>query len=156
MEFEDIKEKLRKIVTDAVLTLGYDLWGMEFLGSIRGGGILRVYIDSPSGISISDCSQVSKHLDVILDIEDLIPGSYTLEVSSPGLERTFFDIHQLKDYLGKMVSVKSKIPIESRKKWKGILKSADPANKVVVIEIEGEEFSIPWEDIEKIKLIYFE
>ncbi len=90
MEFEDIKEKLNKIVKDAVLSLGYDLWGMEFLGSFRGGGILRVYIDSPSGISISDCTNVSRHLDVILDIEDPIPGSYTLEVSSPGLDRSFF------------------------------------------------------------------
>ncbi|GAB6888292.1 ribosome maturation factor RimP [Desulfothermus okinawensis JCM 13304] len=156
MEFEDIKEKLNKIVKDAVLSLGYDLWGMEFLGSFRGGGILRVYIDSPSGISISDCTNVSRHLDVILDIEDPIPGSYTLEVSSPGLDRSFFEINQLRDYTGQVVAVKSKIPIENRKKWKGRLKSADPHRGEVVIDVDGEDLSISWEEIEKIKLVYFD
>jgi ribosome maturation factor RimP len=135
-------------------SLGYELWGIEFSGSER-GGILRIYIDSPSGISISDCTEVSKHLDVLLDVEDPIAGSYIMEVSSPGLERKFFSIKQLEKYIGKEMSMKLKIPIEERKKWRGCLRHVNIPDNELTFEIDGEEKIFQWQHIESIKLLYW-
>ncbi len=150
---EDLIERLNSIISKAVESLGYDVWGITFSGTER-GGILRVYIDSPHGISISDCTEVSRHLDVILDVEDPIVGPYTLEVSSPGLDRIFFKIEQLKDYVGKLVKIRLKSPVDNRKKWRGRLQAVDLENKDISIEMGKETFRFNWEDIEEIKLIY--
>ncbi len=154
MELELLEKRLEEIVRPVVESLGFELWGMEFLTSGR-GGILRVFIESSSGISISDCKEVSKHLDVVLDVEDPIPGSYTLEVSSPGLERNFFYIHQLLPYLGKRVALKTHEPIDGRKKWKGKLIGADREREEVIIEIDGEEKTFFWKEVKEIKLMYW-
>jgi ribosome maturation factor RimP len=151
---DELIKKLEEIISKAVDSLGYELWGIEFSGSER-GGILRIYIDSPSGISISDCTEVSKHLDVLLDVEDPIAGSYIMEVSSPGLERKFFSIKQLEKYIGKEMSMKLKIPIEERKKWRGCLRHVNIPNNELTFEIDGEEKIFQWQHIESIKLLYW-
>jgi len=155
MGIDELANRLQTIIGNAVESLGYEVWGIEFSGTER-GGLLRIYIDSPSGVSISDCTIVSKHLDVILDIEDPIKGPYTMEVSSPGLERKFFSIDQLLPYVGQSMRIKLKVPVENRKKWKGSLKGVDLSSQELVFELEGEKLLFNWKDIESIKLIYWD
>ncbi len=154
MDMEVLHRRLEEIVRPVVESLGFELWGLEFLSPGR-GGILRVFIESPRGISISDCKEVSKHLDVVLDVEDPIPGSYTLEVSSPGLERNFFYIHQLLPYLGKRVAFKTHLAVEGRKKWKGKLVHVDKEKEEILVEVGEEERTFSWNELKDIKLMYW-
>lgn len=153
MDSNFVLEKIKTIVEEVVLSLGYNLWGIEYIGSER-RSILRVYIDSPRGVSISDCAEVSRHLDVILDMEDPIPGSYTLEVSSPGLDRIFFYPEQLGGYVGKNFTIKLKEAKDGRKNWKGKLKSVALDKGEVVFETEEGEIMFNWDEIDKLKLMF--
>ena len=87
-EWESIEDEVKRIVLDTLRVFepeGIHLFGVELKGS--GKTLLRVFIDKPGGVTIDDCVRVSKELSTRLDVEDPIPGSYTLEVSSPGIER---------------------------------------------------------------------
>ncbi len=154
MDGDRLKDKLEGIVRPVVESLGFELWGMEFLSGGR-GGLLRVFIESPQGISISHCKEVSKHLDVVLDVEDPIPGPYTLEVSSPGMERRFFHIHQLPPYLGKMMALRTREAVEGRKRWRGRLCAVREEVEELVLDVEGEERVFSWNEIETINLLYW-
>ena len=84
----DVSEYLTDLFVTAVEAMGYELVGVEYLSHGRsGGGVLRIYIDSPDGITLDDCSRVSHQVSGILDVEDPIKENYSLEVSSPGLDR---------------------------------------------------------------------
>lgn len=152
MGSQDLHERLTQIVEPIVHSFGLELWGLETPNAPK-GGVLRIYIDSPQGVGIDQCAELSKHLNPILDVEDPIPGSYTLEVSSPGLERPFFNFEQLAPYIGEKIYLKSRSPIEGRKKWRGQLLSA----RDMQIELDTGKDStvtIHWDEIKKIHLIY--
>ena len=99
--------------------------GMELVeAEVLGGGksrLVRLYIDKPAGISHADCELISQQVSTILDVEDVIPGHYTLEVSSPGVERK---LRQSKDYerfQGQKVKVVLREPVENQRHWEGTL-----------------------------------
>ena len=77
---------LRKLLQPPVVALGFELVDVELAGSHH-SPTLRVYIDGPAGVNVDDCARVSRQLSALLDVEDPLPGQYTLEVSSPGLDR---------------------------------------------------------------------
>ena len=81
-----MREQLLILLEPPVGALGYELVDVEF-ASAGSGGLLRLYIDAPAGITVDDCERVSHRVSEILDVADPIPGAYTLEVSSPGLDR---------------------------------------------------------------------
>src|SRR5262245_5534394 len=81
-----LRDQLSELLGPVVADLGYELWELEFAPR-AGGGLLRLYIDSPEGISLDDCERVSRAVSETLDVADPIAGHYTLEVSSPGLDR---------------------------------------------------------------------
>jgi ribosome maturation factor RimP len=87
-----------------------------------------------------------------LDAEDPLPGPYTLEVSSPGLERPFFSLEQIGPYAGDLMEVKLKEPWEGRKKWRGILLEAEGSR--IRLEVEGRKVDLPWDRVEKIHRKY--
>lgn len=91
-------------------SLGLEIWGID---AVPGGGLVRVYVESESGVVIDQCVDFSRMLGLALDVEDIIPGAYTLEVSSPGLERPFFTEAQLVGALGKRVEISLVFPLES-------------------------------------------
>ncbi len=153
MPEKDIYKKLEQLIKSVVEGLGLKLWGIKFPHSLR-GGTLRIYIDSEDGVTIDDCTKVSRHLDVVLDVEDPFPGPYILEVSSPGLDRPFFSIDQMKPYKGGKVSVQLKIPINNRKKFVGVLRDFKEDSFSLFVEDIKEELFINWDDVEWINLIY--
>jgi len=133
----------------AITALGYTLWGIEYVPQGK-HSLLRVYLDKEGGIDIEDCAQASRQISSILDVEDPISSEYTLEVSSPGVDRVLFNLDQLREYLGWHVQLRLTENFENRRKFAGQLK-AIVDNEIVLI-IGDEEYTIPYELIEKANL----
>jgi ribosome maturation factor RimP len=134
-----------------IRSLGYELVGVEFQTGGKGGGLLRVYIDSENGISAEDCQKVSYQVSGLLDVEDPIPGHYTLEVSSPGLDRLLFRPEDFDRFAGQMVKLRLTYPVEGQRKFKGRLVGMRGEN--VVIEGDEMEISLPFDQIEQARLV---
>jgi ribosome maturation factor RimP len=132
-----------------VEALGYELWGLEHLVQGR-HSVLRVFIDSPAGISVDDCAAVSEQVSGVLDVEDPITGEYTLEVSSPGMDRQLFRLEQYAGYIGEIVEVRLRSAFEGRRKFKGVLKGIEGED--VVIQVDDHEFLLPYGAIEKARI----
>ena len=133
-------------------SLGLSLWGLEFGASEGGRPALKVFIDGPNGVDVEDCARVSRQLGTALDVEDLIAGSYHLEVSSPGLERRFFELSQLPPYVGSELDVTLAEPLSGRKRFKGTL--AALSGNTLTITCAGVPVSFPWESVAKAKALY--
>jgi len=133
-----------------VHALGYELLGIEHLAQGR-HSVLRLYIDSPDGIGVEDCERVSHQVSGVLEVEDPIKGQYTLEVSSPGVDRPLFKPAHYERFVGEVVSVRLARPLGDRRRFKGrLLALRDGA---VVIEQDGVEVALPLEDIDKAHLV---
>ena len=148
---EQVKAHLTGLISPFVASLGLELWGIEIPASPK-GGTLRLYIDGPGGVNVDQCAEVSRHVSALLDAEDPLPGPYTLEVSSPGLERPFFSLEQMAPYAGELIEAKLKGPLQGRKKWRGILLEA--AGTHIRLEVEGGKVELPWDAIQKVNLKY--
>ncbi|MGV3591993.1 MAG: ribosome maturation factor RimP [Gammaproteobacteria bacterium] len=144
------EETIRKIVEPVVAALGYQLWGIEYLGQGR-HTLLRVYLDKEGGINIEDCAEASRHISSILDVEDPISSEYTLEVSSPGLDRTLFTLEQMKAYVGATLKLRLTENFEGRRNFSGILK--DVVNDEVVLAADSGELVFPYELVEKANIV---
>ena len=129
------------------------MWGIEVLSSGK-SSIVRVYIDSSKGVNVEDCADISRQISSLLDVESFLPERYVLEVSSPGLNRKLFEISQYSAYIGEKVRISLKAPFEERKNYSGILTKIEEYD--VVIEAGDEEFTFPFEVIEKGHLVYEE
>ena len=97
------KEKLIKLLEPSVQALGYELVDLD--ARVVGRGLLRVYIDHKDGITLSDCERVSRQLSAYLDVEDPLPGQYTLEVSSPGLDRRLRTLDHFQKFQNRLLHV---------------------------------------------------
>lgn len=133
-----------------VSSMGYEYWGCEYIPHNRYATI-RVYIDSDAGITADDCGKVSRQLDALLAVENLVSGQYTLEVSSPGVERLLFNSEQFARYLGQTVTLRLGIALHGRRKFTGVLRSVE--GDQLVLEIEGESFALSLPAITKAKLL---
>ena len=132
-------------------SLGYELVGVEFQSGGKSGGLLRVYIDSENGISADDCQKVSYQVSGVLDVEDPIPGHFTLEVSSPGLDRLLFRAEDFDRFAGQLVKLRLTYPVEGQRKFKGRLVGMQGEN--VVIEVDDVEISLPFDQVEQARLV---
>lgn len=139
-------DMIADLLRPAVEALGLQLWGVEHL--VRGhSSLLRIYIDSPDGINIDDCERVSRQVSGILDVEDPLPGEYTLEVSSPGFDRPLFEFGQFAGFIGEIVSLRLRAPIDGRRKFKGVLEKAE--NEIITMTVDGTLHEIPWQQVDK-------
>ena len=141
--------ELSEMLEPAITALGYTLWGIEYVPQGK-HSLLRVYLDKEGGIDIEDCAQASRQISSILDVEDPISGVYTLEVSSPGIDRVLFNLDQFREYLGWYVQLRLTENFENRRKFAGQLKAI--VDDEVVLIIGGKEYTIPYELIEKANL----
>jgi ribosome maturation factor RimP len=130
---------------------GIEVVEVQFLG---GGGsrLLRIFIDKPEGVSHADCEFVSHQVGTILDVEDVIPGAhYTLEVSSPGVERKLTKPREFERFVGQRVKVVLRQPVENQRHWVGALKEF--AEGMITLEpSEGRSVKFPLELVEKANL----
>lgn len=114
------EDQIERLLTPTVEALGCELWGVEFMSQGRHSR-LRIYIERPEGVTVEDCERVSREVSDLLDVEDAIPAAYTLEVSSPGLDRILFKSRHFQDNVGAMVDVRLNFPFEGRKHIVGVL-----------------------------------
>lgn len=134
-----LERQLTEMLDAPVAASGYELVGLEF---IRAGeySTLRIYIDSPNGINVDDCSEVSHQVSAVMDVEDPISVAYNLEVSSPGLERPLFKAEHYQQFIGHEVSIVLKMAVGNRRKWKGDIQSIEGETVKVLVEGQEEEF----------------
>lgn len=145
----------RHLLEPGVNALGFELVDAELVGGHH-HATLRVYIDSPKGVVVDDCARVSRQLSALLDVEDPGLSDYTLEVSSPGLDRPLVRPEHYRRFLGAMVKLTLAQPMQGRRKFKGRLVEAGDAH--AVIEAEGasgapERFTLAYADIERARLV---
>ncbi len=145
-----LETQLETMFDPILADLGYELLLVE----IRGGGqetLLRVYIDGPNGIGLEDCEAASRDMSAALDVADLMPEAYTLEVSSPGLDRPLAKLRHFEQFAGQEARVQTRLPVEGRKRFRGkILGLRDEA---VCMEVDGKEVVLPFEKIDKARLV---
>lgn len=141
---------LRERLEAGVRALGFEMVDAE-LGGARQHQTLRVYIDSPRGVTVEDCADVSRQLSAILDVEDPIPGSYTLEVSSPGLDRPLVTPADYRRFEGAEVRIRLARAHEGRRNFRGRIVGTTAAD--VLVEVDGEQYALPFADIERARLV---
>jgi ribosome maturation factor RimP len=140
------EQKIETLLTPTVEALGFELWGLEYLSRGR-NTLLRLYIDSEGGVTVDDCAEVSRHVSGVLDVEDPITGEYTLEVSSPGVDRLLFRLDHFPPYVGEWIELRLRTPFEGRRKFKGTLKGIDGED--VIVQVDDHEYLIPHESIDR-------
>ncbi len=129
--------------------LGYELLTVELAGGDV--AVLRVFIDSPQGINVEDCAKASRQFSAILDVEDPISSRYTLEVSSPGLDRPLAKVEHFARVVGQKIKVRMSSSDNGRRRYTGILRSIE--EDVVTIEVDGELFELSIQEMDKARLV---
>lgn len=144
-----LEQKLTEMITAPVEALGFELVGIEF---IRGRqSTLRIYINSDEGITVDDCADVSHQVSAVLDVEDPISVAYSLEVSSPGLDRPLFTAAHYRQFIGSDVSVVLRIAVQNRRKWQGIIKAVD--GEMITVTVDGKDEVFALQNIQKANLV---
>ncbi|MCL4165848.1 UNVERIFIED_CONTAM: hypothetical protein GTU68_061855 [Idotea baltica] len=113
--------------------------------------ILRAYIDSPNGITVTDCAKASRQFGAILDVEDPISNRYTLEVSSPGMDRPLAKPEHFIDVVGSDVKIKMATLVNGRRRFTGELVEA--TDEYAVVEVDGEQTELPYVDMDRARLV---
>jgi ribosome maturation factor RimP len=145
-----LKEKLLALLEPEVNALGYELVELD-APAPTGSRVLRLYIDCEQGIGLDDCERVSHQVSGLLDVEDPIPGHYTLEVSSPGLDRPLRTPEHFRRQAGHLAKVVMQPGRPGRRRYKGrILGVGDDA---LELETEGGSVSLPLGEIESARLV---
>ncbi len=144
------QELLHDMILPIVASLNCELWGLEYLTQGR-YTTLRVFIDGPSGVSLEDCEKISRQISSVMDVEDPIDGEYTLEVSSPGMDRPLYKADHYARYLGETVNVRLRMARDGRRRFKGNIVAVE--NDDVRINVDGAEITLPIDAIDKANIM---
>jgi len=149
LKFEPLLEAIRLAAEPVLASQGLELVDVEYQRETA-GWVLRIYIDREGGVNIDDCTEVSRELGTILEVRDLIPNSYILEVSSPGLTRPLKKLEDFLKFRNHLVRIKTFAPVEGRRNFKGKLLGVE--GELVQVEIDGRGYAIPQKSIAKANL----
>jgi len=160
----EVEDRLAHIVEPLCATRGLEVVDVRYLANPR-GSVVRIFIDRPgaehdgpggagSGVSLDDCTELSRALSVALDEtgDEVVPGAYHLEVSSPGLDRPLVKLTDFERFAGREVKVRTDAPIDGRRRFHGALLGV--ADEQVRIELDGVEVDIPFHAIAEANLVY--
>ena len=161
--------EIARLLAPTVESLGVELLGIEYLPA-PGGALVRLYIDKPEGeqtdgakdnevaddslpvsVSIEDCEAVSREVSAQLDVEDPISGNYTLEVSSPGIDRPLFTLAHFRRFAGETAKVTLKLPQEGRRRLTGTIATIEGDD--ITFLVDGAEFTAAFDNIDKARLV---
>ncbi len=150
----DKAEDIARLLAPTVTSLGLELLGIEYLPA-PGGALVRLYIDVPQSearnVGIEDCESVSREVSAQLDVEDPITGNYTLEVSSPGIDRPLFGAAQFARFIGESAKVTLKLPQDGRRRLQGAILRVE--GDTIVFGVDNNEFVVDAGNIEKARLV---
>jgi ribosome maturation factor RimP len=141
--------ELRRLIEPVLDSMGFDLLMAELTGGRR--PILRLYIDAPGGVVLADCESVSRQVSALLDVEDPIEGDYTLEVSSPGLDRPLVTAAHFEAARGKNVRIKMNHAQAGRRRFSGRLLTVESDG--VEVECDGEVYALPFSEMNRANLV---
>lgn len=163
---EQLRETILELAIPLIEAEGLELWGLDIIP----GGTLKValYVEEPqseesTGASIDQCESISRQLSLAMDVEDCIDQPWTLEVSSPGLERRFFRLDQMRPYIGEIIEARVHTPVSGRKRWLGrLLAVGDDSFELEPVAIDaqgqvhpdGEAASLPFGETARANLVY--
>ena len=148
---------LEELIEPVVTSMEFEFVGIEYLTQ-GNGSLLRIYIDHPDGIEVDHCADVSRQISMLLDVEDPIQNEYTLEVSSPGMERPLFTKEHYLQFIGREVKLTLFRPLvtSNRKKFKGIIEQVedtDSDDPIIIIEMDKELYELALSNIKKANLV---
>ena len=149
MDTDNLLPKLREVAQRAAKPLGIEVAWVEFKQA-GGSGVFRVFIDREEGVGLEDCVQVNERLSVLLDVEDPIESSYTLEVSTPGLDRPIWNMKDFERFTGRLAKIKTREQLDGTNRFRGRL--AGVTGESVLLEHSGERKSIPLPIVESARL----
>jgi ribosome maturation factor RimP len=153
-DMTDKATEITALLAPTVQSLGLELLGAEYLPS-PGGAMLRLYIDVPAGeerqVGIEDCEAVSREVSAQLDVADPISGHYTLEVSSPGVDRPLFTPAQFERFRGEQAKVGLKLPQDGRRRLQGRIERVEGGT--IVFGVDGAEIAVAADNIDKARLV---
>lgn len=145
-----VQDELKALLKPAIESMGFEFVGLEYLSNPK-NRMVRIYIDrDPDGVSVDHCADVSREVSALLDVEDPVSGQYSLEVSSPGVERPLFEPEQYAAFAGEQAVLQLYAPIEGRRKLVGTLEGADP--DAVRIDVDGASIEVPLDTIRRAHL----
>lgn len=146
------QDKLTQLLAPTVESMGYELVGVEYLAQGK-HSTLRIFIDSPDGINLDDCSRVSHQVSGVLDVEEPIHGQYNLEISSPGLDRPLFVPEHFQRFAGHQVKLRLRRPVDGRRKLVGVIDHVE-GDQIYIKESDVETLhALQMSDIEKANLV---
>jgi len=149
--FTTLIESIREITEPIISSQGLELVDIEFMSESR-GWILRFYVDTEGGVTINHCSRLSEQLGDLIEVKDIIPHSYTLEVSSPGLNRVLKKEKDFLNHIGETVKVKTSQPIDQKKHFQGKLVGCREGK--IIVSIDDQAFLIPLALVIKANISY--
>ena len=141
---------IEQLIAPTIGAMGFELWGIDTSG-VGSHERVCVYIDSDSGIAIQDCEAVSHQLSGLLDVDDSFNESYTLEVSSPGLDRILFKDDQFRMNIGQWLNIRLEVPLNGRRRVEGLLVGME--NGELVLTADADEYSIPLERVRRARIV---
>ncbi|MEJ5338508.1 MAG: ribosome maturation factor RimP [Aquificaceae bacterium] len=136
-----IAERVKELVEPIVRNMGYRLFDVEFRS--ERGWVLRIILDKEGGITLGDCEEVSKRISALLDVEDIIPVSYVLEVSSPGLTRELTKPSHFEFFQGRLIRVVLREPVEGKREFRGYIEEIREGILRLKEKDTGKEYHIP-------------
>ncbi|GGA77108.1 ribosome maturation factor RimP [Arenimonas soli] len=143
--------EISNLLAPTVEGLGLELLGVEFAPT-GNSALLRLYIDAPGRhVAIEDCEAVSREISAVLDLEDPITSQYTLEVSSPGIDRPLFTPAQFARFIGEQAKLNLRLPVDGRRRFQARIERVD-GNSIVLV-FDGREMVVAHENIEKARLV---
>lgn len=143
-------QSLWELIEPVVNGMGFQVAEIEYVAHAK-SHILRVYIDHENGVNIDDCGKVSTQLSGVLDVEEPISGHYSLEVSSPGLDRPLRKAADFERFSGQIVKIKMATPVGDRRNFKGTLLGI--TDNIVSVEVDGETYELSLGGIEKARIV---
>lgn len=150
----DRRKRLFLMAEDLLENLGFELVDLE-LSQGEDGSVLRLFIDREGGVSLDDCTHVSRMFGALLDVEDPIPGRYNLEISSPGLNRRLRRLRDFQSRIGETVKLTLGRPLEGRRRFKGVLRACSGSEPpTLTLEVDGQEWIVPLDEQAKCNLVY--
>jgi len=144
-----LRERLIALIEPLLGRLGYELVELEHTAG-RGSAVVRLFIDSPQGVGLTDCERVSREVSALLDVEDPIPTAYTLEVSSPGFDRVLRTPAHFARFVGARIAVELAVPREGRRRYTGTLVTADDTG--IALEVDGQRVPMSFAEIGRARL----
>ena len=143
--------EIEKMIGPSIEAMGYELVRVTLAGSVR--KVLQVMAEPSDGrvMAVEDCARVSRAISAILDVEDPISGAYSLEVSSPGIDRPLTRAKDYDRFKGHEAKIETHEPVDGRKRFKGVLKGV--TGDTLELESEGATIALPLKDIAKAKLV---